>query len=846
MAEPTTVDLSNCEREPIHRLGRIQAVGAVLVVSADWMIAGFSENFTRITGVVCDGLLAEPVSNLFDDAFLSRLKQALLKIDHRDQVVRLLNINIRSDSAFDVCAHFSGDAIIIEFEPAEAIAADELLTRLQRYLNFKHPVSLDDLLRQGVRNIAELTGFDRVMLYRFHPDLSGEVAAEQCKPGVDSFLGLRYPASDIPSQARALYLRNLTRQIHDVDNEGVALLPPMLDLDLSMCNLRAVSSIHLEYLRNMGVKASFSVSIIVNGELWGLFACHHYSIRALSRSNRVIAEMIGERFAQEVGARLLQSGEIDLSSTRQIHLNMMATLDNNKSLFANLSLHADRLAQLIPCDSFVMCVGGEYLQRGKPISTEDIRLLERAINRQANAQILSVDCLRDWLSTELTLSERFSGFLAIPVSRQPRDLLIYLRQEEPQTVYWAGNPEKPVELGPNGSRLTPRKSFEAWRQIRHDSCAPWTEQQLALAQQIRHNLLEVIVRSLDSQAVIVRKANEQQDLLIHELNHRTRNMLSLISSFVNQTSSVDISVDEFKHILGSRIQALAVAQKQLTECQWNFAPLQLIVDAEIRALVSDPCRVRIDGPEVMLSPKAFTAMTLVLHELLTNAIKHGALSVAGGLIEFHWQVSQSGELEISWQESGITIDQEYSERHGFGMLIIERSIPHDLNGRAIRKLERNGLECEFVIPALHVRRSDRSQPSPSSPVSGASEPFSSAGTAPRALVVEDNMLIAVDNMNMLKQCGFAKVDIASNVPEALQYLNSGHYDACLLDINLVKETCEAVADQCLKQGVAFIFASGYSVLSSRMQEAYPGATVLEKPFSANELKAALTLSTTNG
>ena len=207
------------------------------------------------------------------------------------------------DRCFDCAVHLAGPLIVIEAEPAAdrphtdaASLIRSMMTRLDA------AADLPVYLREGARQVRALTGFDRVMVYRFDRDGSGHVAAEAARGGIGTFLELRYPASDIPKQARELYLRTPFRVIADVDGETVPIVPARDEagapLDLSLSVLRSVSPIHLEYLRNMGVRASLSISIIVGGKLWGLFACHHYAgPRCPSFDRRTVAELFGQMFA---------------------------------------------------------------------------------------------------------------------------------------------------------------------------------------------------------------------------------------------------------------------------------------------------------------------------------------------------------------------------------------------------------------------------------------------------------------------------------------------------------------------------------------------------------------------
>ncbi|MBA2587829.1 MAG: GAF domain-containing protein, partial [Alphaproteobacteria bacterium] len=278
------IDLTNCEREPIHVLGNIQPFGFLIAVTADWMIARASANLQAYAGLAPGAALGRPLIEIFSEKAVHAIRNRVTLLRGVDAVELLFSLSLTPGGApFDVAVHFSGPLVVIEAEPAvvEEMEASAMVRAMVARVG--QADSFAAFLREGARQVRALTGFDRVKVYRFDEQGSGEVVAEALKPGVDSFLGMHYPASDIPPQARKLYLRNIFRVISDIHSVPVQVAPALdakgQPLDLSLSVLRAVSPIHIEYLKNMGVDASLSISIIADGKLWGLFACHHYSPR---------------------------------------------------------------------------------------------------------------------------------------------------------------------------------------------------------------------------------------------------------------------------------------------------------------------------------------------------------------------------------------------------------------------------------------------------------------------------------------------------------------------------------------------------------------------------------------
>lgn len=829
-------DISNCEKEPIHRLGRIQSQGALMAFSADWLLVSYSDNLAEFCGSDPAALLGGSANDLLLPKAVKTISSLVSKLHFPDQVERLVGLELfAKGKAFDLSIHLSGNHLIVEFEPTEANTDQLDMEKLRQALRgFAQSDDVKSLCQSASKSVASMIGYDRVMIYRFHPDDSGEVVAEHRLRDVDSFIGLRYPASDIPNQARALYKRNLTRIASNIDDPCSEILPHGSDVDLSLSALRAVSPIHIEYLRNMGVKASYSISIIIDGELWGLIACHNYEPKAVRASTRTYTELFAETFALELRSRLEKQGTINTEITRRLHMQMMAGIDTDLPLIENLRGHGDRLKGLIPCASLLIIVDGEHAIFGDPVNKEDISVLVRNINSLSSTDITAIDSLHNWLNKDLTISERFAGLLALPVSRRPRDMLIFLRREEAQSVVWAGNPEKPVEVGPNGTRLTPRKSFAAWTELRTGYCSTWTASDLAMAGHIKNILLEVIVRNIDDHSRLTQEAQQQQDMLIHELNHRVRNILGLINSIVGQTATSVDNVSEFKTILAGRIQALALAQTMLTERNWAYAPFMNILDTEFDAFVDDRSRVSMVGPDVLLSPKAYTTITLVIHELVTNATKYGALSTSRGSIEVNWNITDDHFLVIDWRESGVTIESPPTRR-GFGSLIIDRALPFDLSGSSKIDYKRTGVVAQFTIPDIHIEFDELVLQSPNNSkvehlleTSHSSEKEMEMGSV---LVVEDNMIIALDEEVTLLEYGFKKVELCTSVAAALQAIERVSFDFAVLDVNLGRETSEPIAERLKQNGVPFMFATGYNEGQAALKARF-GVPILAKPFTA--------------
>ena len=253
------------------------------------------------------------------------------------------------------------------------------------------------------------------------------------------------------------------------------------------------------------------------------------------------------------------------------------------------------------------------------------------INRTSPGRICASAEIGKIYASGESFRDRAAGFLAIPISRTPRDCLIFFRREILRKVNWAGAPGKVYASGPLGPRLTPRKSFELWQETVHGQSAPWTSAELQIAEGLRVTLLEVILQLADLAARERKGAQERQELMIAELNHRVRNILSLVRGLVTQSKDTAGSIEEFSSVLGGRIQALARAHDQITSLNWAPVALKALVESEAGAYLGARAgRIKMEGPEVALDPKAFATLALVVHEMMTNSAKYGALADSTG------------------------------------------------------------------------------------------------------------------------------------------------------------------------------------------------------------------------
>jgi light-regulated signal transduction histidine kinase (bacteriophytochrome) len=504
-------DLTNCERELIHLAGSIQPHGALLVLrEPDLVVVQASVNTDAMLGIKAERLLNRPVSMLGGD--IAPQIRSLVRAGELEAPapLRCRTAHDGTQRAFEGIAHrHPGGGIIVELEAIGSLddaagMRDARDGRLEHRLaaamqRFSAATSIGSLAEATVQSIRELTGYDRVMVYKFDPDGHGEIIAEAKKPGLaESFLGLHYPASDIPQRARELYVRNRVRVLVDVGYTPVPIVPrrfPLTgeELDMSLCYLRSMSPLHLQYLQNMGVTATLVASLVREGRLWGLIACHHYSPLHLGYAVRAACELLAEVISTRIAAvENYVQAQTDVLVRRLEQRLMEATSTEGDW---RLALFRDPRTLLGPLEATgaALFYEGEILTAGEVPSTPELRALAQWVGERMTDTQFSCTSVARENPAFAGLTSLASGVLAIELARTRPDYLMWFRKEQLCTVTWAGDPAKAV-IGNDPLELSPRRSFAAWSEIVRGTAAPWTQADLALARAIGASLMDIIVQ----------------------------------------------------------------------------------------------------------------------------------------------------------------------------------------------------------------------------------------------------------------------------------------------------------------------------------------------------------------
>jgi two-component system, chemotaxis family, sensor kinase Cph1 len=687
-------DLTICDREPIHIPGTIQPHGVLFVLSAaDLHVSAVSANVAEHSGLEPGAILGRRLGECIDATSFAAVAEAASQ--STDGTTRLIRVSLNGahTTPWRAYLHTSSEHLLLEAmlpRPAAELAAADLFESYEqatrRLQDSPDTVTACQRLAEEVRR---LTAYDRVKVYRFARDWSGEVVAEAKVDEMPSYLGLHFPASDIPVQARELYRRNPERQIPDVGYTPVPLMqvgPEPIDLSAAM--LRSVSPVHIEYLRNMEVGASMSVSMVHQGELWGLVACHHRTAHYVAPELRQASVLLAQIVAWQLG--VLEEAETMRRSVgvKAIETKLLQEATAGHDYRESLLREGNALLDLLQARGLVLCNGGSTTALGNTPPDDMLDDLLAWLSRRG-PEMFETDNLGAYYPPATGHVEA-AGVLAVPLGGAPDNLIVWFRPEIAQTVTWGGDPAKPVAVVAEPERLHPRRSFEAWGQEVRGRSRPWQQHERAAAQGLRDLVVDIILhRSLQLEAMneqLVR-SNEALEALGYLTSHIMNEPLRQIEIFGSQlkhafSNRVAPGADPahwFERLQASsrrlrvliddlaRYSRLGQHASPLAPCALDTVLREVVADlelpiAEIGATISSEAL-----PVIMCDP---SQMHQVLQNIVSNALKYrhpdrppvievSATTRPGGGSQ---GLPRLPVMELKIADNGIGFDRRYRER----------------------------------------------------------------------------------------------------------------------------------------------------------------------------------------
>ncbi|WP_328702719.1 ATP-binding protein [Belnapia mucosa] len=687
-ALPASVPTEGCESEPIHIPGSIQPHGHLLAFAGDGLtLSHASAGAGRLLSTAIEAAFGQPIEQVLagtpKEALRTRLHQ--LSATAPQQLGRF---RAAAGAVFQTTGHRSPDGhAVLEFEPEmeseDRPEADVTLEALypgvrDAFTRLGRAASTELLASTAAASVRHITGFDRVLVYRFEENWDGTVVAEDGNGRLPTYLGLRFPASDIPAQARRLYEVNPQRLIADADYTPVPILAaqPGPPLDLTHAGLRSVSPVHLEYMRNMGTPASMSVSILGgDGRLWGLISCHHAEPRRVSFAARNACDLVAQMFAVRVAAREEMAHIEARAQLKGLEGRLLARMTGADRLEDGLLAVPTDLLELTRATGVAVLTDGGCALAGYTPPEVEVRRIAAWLAQRSGDEVFETNSLASVMPEAAAYADIASGLLAISVSKLHPSFVLWFRPEVIRTVTWGGDPRKP-ELPPD--RLHPRRSFAAWAETVRQRSTRWSAAEIEAARDLRTAIVGIVLRAAEERAELtgrLERVNRELAAFSYSVSHDLRAPFRHIVGFAEllreregeklsargqrYVSTIVEAAETAGRLVDALLNFSQMGRTALVPVQFDPAPLV----AEVRRTLEleqagRPIEWRI-GP--MPSTRADPAMLRqVFQNLLSNALKY-TRGRDPAIIDVSGEASDT-DVVFHVRDNGVGFDMAYAHK----------------------------------------------------------------------------------------------------------------------------------------------------------------------------------------
>ncbi|MBD2625528.1 sensor histidine kinase [Trichormus variabilis] len=684
------VNVTSLKEAPIHISSKIQPHGILLVLEEpELKVLQVSNNTLNIFGISPENMLGKKLEDLVDPFQIERIKSGL-----SEQNLDFINptkiwVRKKGDeyTVFDAVFHRNTEGfLILELEPA--ISQENI-----PFLSFYHlaRASINQLettknLREFgqiiVQEVRKVTGFDRIMLYKFDDDGHGSVIAEEKIESLEPYLGLHFPESDIPKPARKLFISNSIRLIPDAHSQPIEIVPvnnPVTErpVDLTQSSLRSAASCHTEYLHNMGVGASLTISLIKDQKLWGLIACHHQTPKYVSYELRKACEFLGRLIFSEISAREETEDydyRMNLTSIQSLLVEYMSQEDN---FIDGLVKNQPNILDLTGAKGAAVCFGGNYTLIGETPKEEDLNFLVEWLKNNIEDEVFYTDSLPSLYPDAVSFKNVASGLLAIPISQ--RNYVLWFRPEVIQTVNWGGDPHKAFEVSQSHGnlRLCPRKSFELWKETVRLTSLPWKYVEIRAALELRKAIVNIVLRQADELAQLAQdleRSNAELKKFAYVASHDLQEPLNQVANYVQLLEMrYEAELDEdAKEFINYAVEGVSLMQTLIDDVLAYSK-----VDSQAIAFQVTEVDTALERALSNLRNRISETGTIITHDPLPTVMADSTqlmqlfLNLIGNAIKFRSQETPqihigAERLEDEWlfsvRDNGIGIEPRFSDR----------------------------------------------------------------------------------------------------------------------------------------------------------------------------------------